>query len=64
MTATRTLGILLSAWELIGLTGRVRWIPPMTTVLRKHPILGAAAVGWVAVHLLGHTRLAIPPGHP
>lgn len=49
-TLRRALGVGLSAWELAALTsGR---FPPLTAVLRLHPVLGLAATGWVAVHLL------------
>jgi len=49
-TLRRALGVGLSAWELTALaTGR---IPPLTAILRRHPLLGGAATAWVAVHLL------------
>lgn len=52
-TTTRTddaIGIVLSAWELLALT--TRRIPTLSSLLRSHPVLSAAAVGWLAVHLL------------
>lgn len=52
MRATRTIGSLIAAYELVALS--TRRVPPITDILRKHPILGAAAVGWLAVHLLHH----------
>lgn len=50
MTYTRVMAIGLSAYELVATaTGR---LPALTDILRRHPVMGAAAVGWLAVHLL------------
>lgn len=50
MTHSRAIGIALSGWEFAALTtGR---IPALTTLLRRNPVLGAFATGWVAAHLL------------
>lgn len=50
MRADRAIGIALSAWEFYALT--TQRAPALTDILRRHPLLGAAAVGWLAVHLL------------
>jgi hypothetical protein len=50
MATDRAIGIALSAWELYALT--TQRVPALTDMLRRHPVLGAAAVGWLAVHLL------------
>lgn len=47
---TRRIGVVLAAYELAALM--TRRIPPITDILRRHPLLGAAATAWVAVHLL------------
>jgi hypothetical protein len=50
MRVDRTIGIVLAAYEFYALsTGQV---PALTDILRQHPVLGNAAVGWLAVHLL------------
>jgi hypothetical protein len=46
----RAIGIALSGWEFYALT--TKKVPPLTNLLRLHPALGAAAVGWLAAHLL------------
>jgi hypothetical protein len=50
MRADNAIGIVLSAYELFALT--TRRAPTLSTILRQHPVLGAAAVEWFAVHLL------------
>jgi hypothetical protein len=57
MSLRRAVGVGLSAYELVALaTGRV---PALTDLLRLHRVLSAAAVGWLAVHLLAEARDAI-----
>lgn len=46
----RAIGVALSGWEFYALT--TMKVPSLTELLRKHPLLGAAAVGWLAAHLL------------
>lgn len=46
----RAIGIGLSGWEFYALV--TNKVPPLTRLLRMHPALGAAAVGWLAAHLL------------
>jgi hypothetical protein len=50
MPADRAIGILLSGYEFYALT--TQRSPAITDLLRRHPTLGAAAVGWLAMHLL------------
>lgn len=48
-------GIGLCTYEAIALAvDDPQLVPPITDILRQHRLLGAAAVGWVAVHLLSH----------
>lgn len=54
---TRHIGIVLAGWEFLALT--TRRVPPLTDILRTHPILGAGAVGWLAVHLLAQNRVPV-----
>lgn len=50
MSPRRAIGISLSTWEAIALATGV--VPPLTALLRRHPLLGIGATLWVAHHLL------------
>lgn len=50
MDYRRVVGIALSGWEFAALT--TAKVPSLTEILRMHPVLGAAAVGWLAAHVL------------